>query len=258
MSEQFDLVVIAAGPAGEKAAAQAAYFGRRVAIVEREPTPGGAAVRNAGVPTKTLRETALYVTGFQQRDVYGVGLQLDPGAAIAHLRSRAAHVVETMPPAAADNIARHGIELICGSARLGSGRSVLVDSSDGRTRALDAGVILIATCSAPRLSPFMDGELSDLVAANCRKMGLSVLLGAGKAAVERDADGLKLTLANGEVIRPEKILFAAGRSGNTEALGLAEAGVETDERGRVLVDECFRTTGAGIYAPWGGIGPPGP
>jgi len=315
MSEQFDLVVIGAGPAGEKAAAQAAYFGRRVAIVEREPTPGGAAVRNAGVPTKTLRETALYVTGFQQRDVYGVGLQLDPGAAIAHLRSRAAHVVETMTTAAADNIARHGIELICGSGRLGSGRSVLVDSSDGRTRALDAGVILIATGSrpfhppgipfddpdvldsetiigvdrplrslvvvgggpvgceyasiyaalgtevtlvdnAPRLIPFMDGEISDLVAANFRKMGLSVLLGAGKAAVERDADGLKLTLANGEVIRPEKILFAAGRSGNTEALGLAEAGVETDERGRVLVDECFRTTAAGIYAAGDVIGPP--
>ena len=66
MEDRFDMVVIGAGPAGEKAAAQAAYFGKRVAIVERQRRPGGAAAQNGGIPTKTLREAALYVTGFRR------------------------------------------------------------------------------------------------------------------------------------------------------------------------------------------------
>lgn len=315
MDERFDMVVIGAGPAGEKAAAQAAYFGRRVAIVERERSPGGAAVMNAGVPTKTLRETALYVTGFRQRDVYGVGLQLDPHTALSHLRTRTAHVVKTMTAAVADNIARHGIELIYGTGSLGPDRSVLVECGDGGRRTLQADVILIATgsrpfhppgipfddpdvldsetvigidrpfssiavvgggpvgCeyasifaalgvqvtlvdSAPRLLPFMDAEISSLAAANFRQMGIRVLLEAGRAYVERDAEGIRLMLVSGEAIRAEKILFAAGRAGNTEALGLERVGVETDERGRVLVDDHFRTTAEGIYAAGDVIGPP--
>ncbi|MGZ8585701.1 MAG: FAD-dependent oxidoreductase, partial [Actinomycetota bacterium] len=59
MSAEYDLVVIGGGPAGERGAAQAAYFGKRVAIVEREPEPGGAAVHTGTLPSKTLRETAL-------------------------------------------------------------------------------------------------------------------------------------------------------------------------------------------------------
>lgn len=149
MDERFDMVVIGAGPAGEKAAAQAAYFGRRVAIVERQRSPGGAAVMNAGVPTKTLRETALYVTGFRQRDVYGVGLQLDPHTALSHLRTRTEHVVKTMTAAVADNIARHGIELIYGTGSLGPDRSVLVACGEGDRRTLQADIILIATGSRP-------------------------------------------------------------------------------------------------------------
>ncbi len=69
MADSFDLVVIGAGPAGEKAAAQAAYFGRRVAVVERSPFLGGVVVNRRGVPTKTLRETALFVSGFRKREV---------------------------------------------------------------------------------------------------------------------------------------------------------------------------------------------
>ena len=64
MGEYYDLVVIGSGPAGEKGAAQAAYFGKRVCIIERAPKPGGAAVNTGTVPSKTLRETALYFSGF--------------------------------------------------------------------------------------------------------------------------------------------------------------------------------------------------
>src|ERR671931_580194 len=95
MAERFDMVVIGSGPAGEKAAAQAAYFGHRVAVVERAPRPGGAAVSRAGIPTRTLRETALSPTGFRRREVYGPQLPLAPGTTLAGLRSRTAEMVET-------------------------------------------------------------------------------------------------------------------------------------------------------------------
>ena len=63
----YNLIVIGSGPAGEKGAAQAAYFGKRVALIEREPVPGGACVNTGTVPSKTLRESALHLSGFRQR-----------------------------------------------------------------------------------------------------------------------------------------------------------------------------------------------
>src|SRR3989304_664629 len=71
LSERFDLVVIGAGPAGEKAGAQAAYFGRRVAIVDRRADPGGSAASKTGGAPTTRREAALYLTGFRRRALYG-------------------------------------------------------------------------------------------------------------------------------------------------------------------------------------------
>src|SRR5438270_13116007 len=67
MSDHYDLIVIGSGPAGEKGAAQAAYFGKRVCLVERAPKPGGAAVNTGTIPSKALRETALYFSGLRQR-----------------------------------------------------------------------------------------------------------------------------------------------------------------------------------------------
>ena len=66
MASKYDLIVIGAGPAGEKGAAQAAYFRKRVAMVDLSPRPGGLAVNSAGIPTKTLREGAIYLSGLGQ------------------------------------------------------------------------------------------------------------------------------------------------------------------------------------------------
>src|SRR5207244_7152114 len=68
--------------------------------------------------------------------------------------------------------------------------------------------------------------------------------------------GVRVELATGEVLQPEKVVFAAGRIGNTDGLGLAEAGVDTDDRGRIVVDEHYRTSAEGIYAAGDVIGPP--
>jgi NAD(P) transhydrogenase len=313
--DRFDMVVIGSGPAGEKAAAQAAYFGKRVVVVERSPSPGGARVRNAEIPSKTLRETALYITGFRRREVYGLGLTLDPEATVAQLRVRTAQVIEAMTDAVRRNLERHGIDLVCGRARLGSDRTVHVTLGDGQERTLQGDVVLIATGSRPfrppnisfddpdvhdsetvldidrpfdslvvvgggavgceyasiftalgvevtlvdsgeRILSFLDAEISHLLADVFSGMGMRLVLGSGRAAVTRDDDGLVCTLADGTQIRPDKVLFASGRVGNTEGLGLEEAGVQVDARNRIVVDETFRTTAESVYAAGDVIGPP--
>src|SRR5882672_5895183 len=88
MGHDYDLVVLGCGPAGEKGAVQAAYFGKRVAVIERESNPGGAAVHTGTLPSKTLRETALALSGHRQRELYGLKVELDRATAVPRLLSR--------------------------------------------------------------------------------------------------------------------------------------------------------------------------
>ncbi len=152
----YDLVVLGAGPAGEKGAAQAAYFGKRVAIVEKAVL--GGAVSNTGtLPSKTLRETALTLSGLRARDLHGVDLSLRRDTTVqdlfAHERKvRAAHHEEVQR-----NLARHGIELHSGVGSFETATTIRV-TPDGRDPyTLEAEKILIAvgsTPSRPEMFPF--------------------------------------------------------------------------------------------------------
>jgi NAD(P) transhydrogenase len=119
------------------------------------------------------------------------------------------------------------------------------------------GIEVTLVDSGGRLLPFLDAEISQLLAQAFSGMGIRLVLGGGRATVGRDEKGLTITLASGEEIRPDKVVFASGRVGNTEGLGLEEAGVEVDERNRIVVDDRFRTTAEWIYAAGDVIGPPG-
>ena len=90
---EYDLIVIGSGPAGEKGAAQAAYFGKRVALVERAPHLGGAGINTGTVPSKTLRETALYFSGLRQRGLYGVDYSVEANLTVGHFMHREREVV---------------------------------------------------------------------------------------------------------------------------------------------------------------------
>jgi NAD(P) transhydrogenase len=149
MSQRYDLVVIGSGPAGEKGAAQAAYFGRKVALVERAPHLGGAAVNTGTIPSKTLRETALYFSGLRQRGLYGIDYSLKENLAISDLMYRERIVVESERGIIQRNLDRHKIEVVRGQASLGDAHSVRVRTPAAETVDLQTDFILIATGSSP-------------------------------------------------------------------------------------------------------------
>src|SRR6478736_4735272 len=149
MAEFYDLVVIGAGPAGEKGAAQAAYFGKRVCIVERAPKPGGAMVNTGTVPARTLRETATYFSGFRQRGLYGVELRVKPGITVGDFMQRERNVIETEWELILHNIRRHQIATIQGTARFVDEHTLEVTRYGTTTRRLTADVFLVATGARP-------------------------------------------------------------------------------------------------------------
>src|SRR5881628_3677146 len=144
----YDLVVIGSGPAGEKGAAQAAYFGKRVAIVERRPEPGGAAVHTGTLPSKTLREAGLFLSGYRQRDLYGVTVAVDEGLTVERLIERKNAVVKLETARIHRNLERHGIEFVTGEGRLTDGHTVEATTPDG-TRMFESQFVLVATGSSP-------------------------------------------------------------------------------------------------------------
>jgi NAD(P) transhydrogenase len=150
MPEPFDLIVIGSGPAGEKGAAQAAYFDKRVVLVEREPDLGGAGVNTGTVPSKTLRETALYFSGLRQRGLYGVDYTVKQDISVPDFMYRKREVVRALRELIESNLERHRVEVARGHASFVDPHTVRVLAADGSPpRDLTAPVILIATGSMP-------------------------------------------------------------------------------------------------------------
>ncbi len=145
----YDLVVIGSGPAGEKGAAQAAYFGKKVALVERSPYLGGAGLNTGTVPSKTLRETALYFSGLRQRGLYGIDYSLKDNLTVSDFMYRKSIVVENQWSLIRRNLEKHHIEVIAGIASLKDAHTVQVRRPDGSNMNLTTDIVLIATGSSP-------------------------------------------------------------------------------------------------------------
>ena len=114
--EVYDLVVIGSGPGGEKGAAQAAYFGKKVAMVEREDVLGGAAANTGTLPSKTLRESALYLSGFRQRGLYGINFGMKAEVTARDFLYRERLVVQSEQRRIDENLKRHEVMLYRGKA----------------------------------------------------------------------------------------------------------------------------------------------
>jgi NAD(P) transhydrogenase len=140
----FDLLVIGGGAAGEKGAVQAAFFGKKVALVEKEPHLGGAMVNTGTLPSKTLRETALYLSGFRQRGLHGATMELGRKADVDDFLFRLNRVVDAERARMQSNLERHGVKVFHGAARFVDAHTVEVGS-----QRLSAAHVLIATGSRP-------------------------------------------------------------------------------------------------------------
>jgi len=143
-NDSFDLIVIGCGPAGEKAGAQAAYFGKRVAVIERAASPGGSCINTGTVPSKTLRESALYFSGLGQRGLYGIDYSLKENLTVHDFMHHEREVVEMERRRILKNLELHKIEYIQGQASFDDAHTVVI----GR-RKLTGQIILISTGSKP-------------------------------------------------------------------------------------------------------------
>lgn len=185
----YDVLVIGSGPAGQKAAIQAAKVGRRVAIVERELGVGGACVHHGTIPSKTLRETAVHMAGFRLRVGRHCKVELPPDLQLASLMDRMERVVTAHVDFQHRQLERNGIAQIHGRARFLSPHLVEVESVYGERSALTADWIVIATGSRPRTPPMVavDHEHildSDSILSMAYLPGSLVVLGGGVIASE--------------------------------------------------------------------------
>ncbi len=156
-ARHYDLVVIGSGPAGEKGAAQAAYFGKRVALVEQDSILGGASCNTGTLPSKTLRESALALSGLRSRDLFGVDLAVRRGATVHDFLAHERRVTSAERAAIFENVQRHNIDVYHGLGAFADPYTIRVDQQPDGPTFLEAGVVLIATGSSPErpaLFPF--------------------------------------------------------------------------------------------------------
>lgn len=184
----YDLIVIGSGPAGEKGAAEAVKFGKRVAIVERSSRVGGAGINTGTVPSKILREAALYYSGLRQRGLNGINYSLKRNISVADFMYREHIIAENEHKLVEENLNRRDITIIHGEASFKDAHTVRIKSSSGE-KEIHGDVVLIATGSSPSHPsgiPF-DGKLiydSDTILRMPRIPKTMAVVGGGVVATE--------------------------------------------------------------------------
>lgn len=148
MRGEYDLLVLGSGPGGQKAAIAAAKLGRRVAVVEKRNMVGGVCINTGTIPSKTLREAVLYLTGLNMRELYGQNYRVKDDITVTDLLSRTQHVVGREIEVIRGQLFRNGIDLLHGTAHFLDPHQVAVRGDHGE-RAVSAGHVVIATGTRP-------------------------------------------------------------------------------------------------------------
>ncbi len=312
---RFDLVVLGSGPAGQKAAIQAAKVGASVAVVERRDTIGGVCANTGTIPSKTLRESAVYLTGLSERGLYGQSYRVKDEITVEDLIWRTQQVMAREVDVIRNQLARNHVRVLAGVGRLADPHHVEVSDQQGTVRTVEADRVVIATGTEPahppdvefdeatildsdgilhmsripstlvvvgagvigieyasifaalgtrvtvverreRLLEFCDVQMVEALQYYLRDLGLVFRLGETVTSVEKHDGGTLTTLASGKRIAADAVMYSAGRQGATAGLGLEDVGLEIDSRGRIAVDEHYRTAVDHIYAVGDVIGFP--
>jgi NAD(P) transhydrogenase len=289
--------------------------GASVAVVERRDTIGGVCANTGTIPSKTLREAAIYLTGLSERGLYGQSYRVKEEITIEDLVWRTQQVMTREVDVIRNQLARNHIKVLPGQGRLADANRVEVSDTQGGIRTLAADRIVIATGTTPahppgiefdestildsdgillmsripstlvvvgagvigieyasifaalgtrvtvvekreRLLEFCDNQMVEALQYYLRDLGLVFRLGETVTSVEKHDGGTLTTLASGKRIAADAVMYSAGRQGATADLGLEAAGIEIDSRGRIAVDEHYRTAVEHIYAVGDVIGFP--
>jgi NAD(P) transhydrogenase len=245
----YDLIVIGGGPAGEKGAAQASYFGKKVALIEEAPQLGGACINTGTLPSKTLRESALYFSGLRQRGLYGIDYSLRDGLTMHDFMHHKDEVVESERNLVRKNLAGHSIDLFIGKGKFKGRNELAVLTTQGPPVNLSAETFLIATGSRPHRPaeiPFDDVSIFDsdtILQMDLIPRSLAVI-GGGVIGVEYAsvfaALGVKVTLLDS---RDRLLPFLDREISELLRLRLEDLGVKLCFQGR---SKSFGKTSNGI------------
>ena len=249
MSQRYDLVVIGSGPAGQKGAIAAAKLGKRVAIIDREAMIGGVCLHTGTIPSKTLREAILYLTGFRQRAFYGRDYKLKQEISVADLASRVDMVRRREKQVINQQLSRNGVAILTGTARFVAPHCLQVEKG-GEATLIAADHVLIACGTRPAHAADIPFENRQILDAD--QLGLAhriprdlIVVGAGVIGIEYAsmlaALGVKVTVieqrptlldfVDHEVL--EALCFHLRRQGVVFRLGEKVTGVQVDEQGTV-------------------------
>ena len=303
----FDVLVIGSGPGGQKAAIAAAKLERRAAIIERKDMIGGVCLNTGTIPSKTLREAVLYLTGLDQREMYGQAYRVKDEITIADLAARTNHVVSREMDVVRSQLTRNRVRMLTGTGYFTDPHTVEVDDGAGRLRTATAEKIVIATGTRParpksvefdertvmdsdgiiqleqvprslvvagagiigieyasmfaalgtkvtvverreRMLEFCDVEVVEALKYHLRDLSVTFRFGETVASVECRPEGAIGDLAQFQPLANAAPVPYALKQEVIAKLNLGAAGLSADERGRIVVDEVFRTEVPHIYA----------
>jgi NAD(P) transhydrogenase len=315
MPYDYDLLVLGSGPGGQKAAIAGAKLGRKVGIVERKHMVGGVCINTGTIPSKTLREAVLYVTGLAQREFYGQSYRLKEDITVADLTSRTQHVIGREIDVIRSQLARNHVHMLVGTAHFTGPNSIAVTAADGTEREFTAEKFIVAVGTRParpstvdfdgqtvvdsdqilnmdhvppsmvvvgagvigieyasmfaalgtkvtvverrdRMLEFCDLEIIEALKYQLRDLAVTFRFRETVSRVERHEGGTLTILESGKRIPADTVMYSAGRQGVTDALDLDKAGLEADNRGRIKVDDDYRTSVPHVYAVGDVIGFP--
>ena len=307
----YDLLVIGCGPGGQRAAIAAAKLGRRAAVIEKRDVVGGVCVNTGTIPSKSLREAVLYLTGLSQRDLYGQSYRVKEDITMNDLTRRTHHVVAREIEVVRDQLARNRVVLHQGTAQFIDEHTVAVRTGAGERR-LSAEKVIIASGTRParppsvafddvhvfdsdgilglgevprslvvvgagvigieyasifaalgtkvtvieqrdRMLDFCDEEVVEALQFHLRDLAVTFRFREVVEAVEVHDGGSVALLGSGKAVA---VMYSAGRQGATDSLDLETIGITPDKRGRIPVDEHYRTNLGHIYAVGDVIGFP--
>lgn len=311
----FDLLVLGSGPGGQRAAIAAAKLGRKVGIVDRRDMIGGVCINTGTIPSKTLREAVLYLTGLNQRELYGQSYRVKEDITVADLGMRTQHVIGRETDVVRSQLARNRVAVLPGRGRFLEPNTIGITGNGDREQKVTADRVVIATGTRParpdtvdfddrtiidsdgiihmdrvpetmvvvgagvigieyasmfaalgtkvtvverreRMLGFCDLEIVEALKYHLRDLAVTFRFRETVASVEQMQHGAITVLESGKRIPADTVMYSAGRHGMTDDLGLDAAGLTADHRGRIKVDENYRTDVPHIYAVGDVIGFP--